>query len=315
MFTKRLSASDTSRDSARCEFTVEKLEYRLQLAGDVQAVLTSLGDLRITGTNDSNQIMVTADVAGNVLVRGMPGTGTTVNGVPQVVFMETDDARIQHNVNINLRRGDNYLEIDDVLILGDLRVRSGAGLDTIGIIDTQVGDDTSLVTGAGADLVGLVRDVFAGQLSIVTGSGADAVGFASCSETRERLMINTGSDFDIVLLEGHHYGTVSVATGASADRLVVNRIESNGNASLLVGAGDDYVLVPNTVAFLARTTLRGAAGRDGLILHPSAIFDPISTGVETVVYDATVNAAPVAVAAEMATLYVMRGGNAADLPC
>ncbi len=49
-------------------------------AGDVSAELTSKGDLKIKGSNDSNQIMVTNDGFGNIRVEGMAPTGTTVNG-------------------------------------------------------------------------------------------------------------------------------------------------------------------------------------------------------------------------------------------
>lgn len=59
-------------------------------AGNVTATLSSKGQLKINGTGDDNQIRVTNDGVGNILVVGMPSTGTTINGLAQWVFEETN---------------------------------------------------------------------------------------------------------------------------------------------------------------------------------------------------------------------------------
>ena len=67
----RLRTSET-RDELGMLWNVEQLEHRQMLAGNVSAVMTNAGTLRITGSNDSNQIVITDDGFGNVVVSEKP---------------------------------------------------------------------------------------------------------------------------------------------------------------------------------------------------------------------------------------------------
>ena len=165
-------------------------------AGDVWAELSKKGDLKITGTDEGNQIMVTNDGFGNVRVVGMPATGTTVRGGAEWTFLETDANTVAGKLEINLKNGDNYLEIDGIDVAGDLKIKLGNGDGTIGVFDADFFDDVSFKMGKGTNLVTVVNVSVGDKLSLKLGGDADGIWVASTASFFDSVKISGGQGTD-----------------------------------------------------------------------------------------------------------------------
>jgi len=283
--------------------------------GDVWAELSRNGNLKITGTDDSNQIMVTNDGFGNVRLVGMPGTGTTVRGFSEWTFYETSHNAVAGKLDINLKNGNNYVEIDDISVKGDLKIKLGAGDDTIGIFDAIFFDDVSIKLGDGNNLVGVVRVAVVDKMSVRGSSGSDVVAVAVCVGVGGKTTIKTGSGFDIVLLQGGYTGALKLDTGKGEDQLYISRYNNFRNVSINLGSDDDGIWVASTAVFPVTVKLSGANGTDTQTVAPTTIFSPKTKSVESFVEDPNTDAIADNISAAITTQYVARGGDPADVPC
>lgn len=284
-------------------------------AGDVWAELSKKGDLKITGTGDGNQIMVTNDGFGNVRVVGMPGTGTTVRGAAEFSFFETDTNTVSGRLDINLGDGNNYLEIDDINVQGDLKIKLGGGNGTIGIFDATLFDDVSLKLGNGSNLVAVSRVSIVDKLDVKGSSESDTVAIADCVASGGKSKIKTGSGDDVVLLQGSYSDSLKLDTGKGGDQLYVTRYENFDDAGIKLGSDDDGILVASTVVFSGAVKLNGAKGTDTQTLAPTTLFNAKTKGIEVFDVDATADVIPENIAAAMSAEYAARGGDPADIPC
>jgi hypothetical protein len=284
-------------------------------AGDVSAVLTGKGDLKIKGSNDSNQIIVTNNGSGNVRVAGMELSGTTVNGGSEWTFPETNSNTVPGKLDIDLGDGNNYLEIDDIKVLGDLKIKTRNGDDTIGIFDTDLFDDLSIKMGNGNNLAAIVDVTVVDKLDIKTGSGSDWIGIAVCVTNFGKAKLKTGSGSDKVLLEGTYTDKLKLDGGKGADQVFVNKHESVDDLNIKLGNDDDAIVVTSSATFAGAVKLNGGNGVDDQIEDPDAFFDPKSKSIENLIVDDAADAMPDAILAEMTVGYVGRGGDAADIAC
>jgi hypothetical protein len=209
----------------------EALEQRTLLAGDVTAFVVD-GDLVIRGSNDDNQIEISA--IGNGIditptgVKITPLEDTTINGAAETVVLSgiTDDWRI------NLRHGNNklvtptprppppprlyithvyppqrdwYPAIAPILTVpDDLIVNTGHGNDEIDVKKLVVHGDARVSLRDGSNQVFLgtetSRIAIYGDLRIKTGAGSDFIRLGAGSA--QNLNIKTGDGNDVVTVGG-----------------------------------------------------------------------------------------------------------------
>lgn len=308
---KSLACSDA--ESVGC---VEPLERRQMLAGDVTAVMTSAGTLRITGSNEANQIIITDDGFGHIDVRGKAGSGTTVNGALVHGFLNTTNGEVARDLIINMRGGDDFVEIDDIAIVRNTRLNMGSGNDTVGMFDTGTRGNLRVSLGTGDDLVGFSRTTQENNVRINGGAGVDTVGIAHCFSVNGRTNINTGSGGDAILLQGEFDKPVVVSAGSGEDFVRTNRMTVHDRVRFQLGGGDDELVVGSIWASFEPfdLTVVGGAGFDTLVKHPTAptfTERTIDAGLVNPGADLIVNDAVAAVS----LLYVFRGGDPTDLPC
>lgn len=285
-------------------------------AGNVWAELSKKGDLKITGTDDSNQIMVTNDGFGNVRVVGMPSTGTTVRGAAEWVFLETNFDTVDGKLHIDLKDGNNYVEIDDINVGGDLKIKMRDGDDTIGIFGTDLSDSISMKLGDGSNLAAIVDGTIADKLNVKSTSGSDSIAIASCVQVGGKTKIKTGSGGDRVLLEGTYLDKLKLDAGKGSDQFFFNLLSSPGNVSIKLGSENDGIVVASSAVFSGVVKLNGASGEDDVqIVHPATLFDAKTKGIERFLVDPAADAMPGAISSEMSVAYIGRGGDPADISC
>ncbi len=297
--------------------SVEPLESRLLLAGNVTAVLTNAGTLRITGSQEANQILVTADGLGNINVEGKAGTGTTINGANQQYFWTGSFHAVPQDLVINLKGADDYLEIDGIAVLRNLRVITGSGDDTVGVFGSHVQRDANFNLGSDDDLLGFSDVQMSGRLRVQGGSGNDMLGLAHCVSVMGTSSINMGSGDDVALMQGLFLNTLNVTMGAGTDAVRVNRMDYVGKVRFSMGGGDDDVVIGGLVNQDSDASMQiiGGGGYEFVILSDILAHPPKTTSVEatvsTINADSIVDDAILAIGIE----YVLRGGDPFDLPC
>jgi hypothetical protein len=293
---------------------VEPLERRQLLAGNVSAILTNAGTLRITGDSLSNQILIGSDGAGNTTVEG--SSGTTVNGVASQTFFDIDFDEIPQDLVINMRGGNDLVEIDNVNIARNLRINMAAGNDTVGIYDTVVQQDAVIRLGGGSDFAASSRTDILDDLRIVGGGGSDAVGFSECFYVVDKTVVNTGGDQDLVFLQGEFGGTTAVSTGSGSDILTANQMDIDGDLTARTGGGGDEVLIGDDwlQTFGATITIIGGGDNDGLVRQPGAPSVE-ERGIEVSLTDAGVNSVIDTFGNALQVEYGNRGGDVTQLGC
>lgn len=304
------------RRDTESSLDVEPLERRQMLAGDVSAILTNAGTLRITGTNDANQITITDDGVGHIEINGKPGTGTSVNGAVSHVFLNTINSEITRDLIINMRGGDDFVEIDDIFVARNTRMNMGTDNDTVGMFDTRVEGRLTVSLSSGDDLIGFSRTSVGGNMRITGAAGVDTVGFAHCFSANSRVNINTGTGSDAILLQGEFDEPVVVSAGTGDDLLRTNRMFVHDSVRFQLGGGNDELVVGSAWSSFApfNLTVVGGPGFDTLVEHPLApIFTmrTIEAGLSNPNADSIIDDAIAAVS----LAYVFRGGDPSDLPC
>jgi hypothetical protein len=284
-------------------------------AGDVWAELSKKGDLKITGSNEGNQIMVTNDGAGNVRVVGMPATGTTVRGGTEWTFLETDANTVAGKLDINLKKGDNYLEIDGIDVVGDLKIKLGNGDGTIGIFDADFFDDVSVKMGKGTNLAAVVNVSIGDKLSLKGSSGNDAVAIADCVTTVGKSKIKTSSGDDVFLLQGNYTGALKFDSGKDMDDLYITRFDGFDDVSIKLGGDDDGIWVASTASFFDSVKVNGAQGTDTQTVAPTTPPNAKTKSIETFLTDPATDTVCDDIATALTTEYVARGGDASDISC
>lgn len=227
--------------------TVQPLEQRQLMAGDVSVTVSEYGNLRITGDGARNGVEVWQAAPGSNtwLVRGtsLGGSATRVNGHSLVAAFPgvTNDLRIDLNGGSDKVVVRNGIVKDDVVIAGDggsdkiylskmvikddLFITSdlvgGRGSDTISLVDTVVRDRSFIKTRGGNDKVSITRSQFRDDLNLDTGSGRDKVVFNKCDV--DELFADLGSGKDKMYLYGSSFDRFDVDGGSNYDQLLVGK--------------------------------------------------------------------------------------------
>ncbi|MCA9266151.1 MAG: hypothetical protein KDA60_19965 [Planctomycetales bacterium] len=291
-----------------CPDYVESLESRVMLAGNVQAVLTSGGDLRITGDNASNHIVLGQSVNGDLAIRAL--SNTTVNGDAFITF--TGFRTVPDDLLISMRGGDDLVEIIDIQVEGSMRVNLGLGDDTLGARWLVVQDNASIVGGTGDDLISFVGTAFHRNFRLSAGAGDDAVYFADTNLVAGNTTILAGSGDDAgIFVGGTHEGRVSVNTGSGFDGLYVGTMSlpATTTTRFVLGSGDDIAALTSTSQPVAGRLI-GSGGADFVAVGPGATFGMTTASVETLqLNEPLANTTTVIVVVVMQERYVSRGGS------
>lgn len=240
-------------------FSMESLEKREMMAGDVVAAVNASGDLFIGEAighyQTANAVEVSRLVGGMIRVTGiqnLDGTVTKVNGAAFQVFSPTGD------LNVNLGAGNDKVvlasgvQFKNVTLNMD-QVGGPADADQVFVNRVNTTGKFTVRTGAGADFVAFNNSVIGNDAtdsaSINTGSGVDSVRFDNWVDFRGNAFIQTydsalENEADYVDLNtGLVRGTLSVNTGGGNDRVNVTGLTAGGNIVLNTDKGDDIVNV------------------------------------------------------------------------
>ena len=210
------------------QYSVERLENRRLLAGNVRVWVTDAGDLRVVGDRTANEIVISDhDSAGSYVVTG--GRGTTVNGEQRLVV-----DGVERRVWVNLRAGDDRVALDGVRLTDSLRVATGRGDDQVLVYQSTV-EHVQIRTSGGDD--GVFHDQLeAGHVRVRTSGGDD------------RLLAFSGS-----------VDTAEYRTGGGRDQFYLSAMTVGSEASAELGGGDDKAYV---IQFTDELAVSGGAGAD-----------------------------------------------------
>ena len=120
----------------REKLTLESLEDRTMLDGNVSAVLSRSGDLVIKGDNAANDFAV---VQTDVGFQIMGLDGTTVNGANSFEI-----TGVTRDLRIDAGRGSDVVHLFDVAVPRNLAVNGGAGDDYLSTDQTTTGGKSSV---------------------------------------------------------------------------------------------------------------------------------------------------------------------------
>jgi hypothetical protein len=302
------------------DFTgIELLESRTVLSGNVTAIFTPAGDLRITGDGEGNAIIITAPPGNLLSVSGIAGTGTTVNHFNASNFLTPTPQWVPRNLIVNLAAGDDFVQIRNLGVFGDVIVTTAAGADTVLLRDLNILDDVTVSTGTGDDLVALVHTTITDRLSISTAAGTDYVGIHQCNHVNGPTTILAGADPDLFLLAGSFGATFNANLGSGDDAVGVLQLDQIGSVQSRIdlSTGNDQIYLSAAANAIGNVKLIGSGSADYLGCHPTAFWLlQIHPSLEQVVWsDPTVDPTLLYYGLSFITIYQSRGGNPADLSC
>lgn len=248
------SRSTRSRKPA----SYQSLEDRRLLAGDV-TVFQSEDIAYLRGDRADNQVEITANDDGQVVIRGLEDT--TINGESEFV-LESENSTIGR-LGIHMGPGNDLLSVEGIDIERRAIVRGGTGDDAIGFTNASTGSDLIVNSWGGDDAVSLDNVDIGGRLVAYTGNGADTLGIDNTT-IEGRTLIGTGDGQDRVALRGTvHNSQMFAFTGSDNDFLSMDNVTTNRFSAIVSGFGDDDVVVTDST-FNANVFATGFFGTDNL---------------------------------------------------
>ncbi len=233
--------------------SIESLESRKMLAGDVDVFLNSAGDVRIIGDNAANQVGVYRTPTNLLLVQGQNGTTITHNGITSnMLFLDAMNStgEVRRNVTVDLNDGFDYLDIDGVNIAGNLRVQMDGGQDAFDFRNSIVSKNATINGGGGldGDEINMQASSVIGNLRINMGAGTSPGGFGVEATTLNQVYV--GRNLSIVGSANHQTiqaanliveGNTRMNTGSGSDYVRLENSYLAGRLNVVAGSGNDYV--------------------------------------------------------------------------
>ncbi len=161
----------------RRQLTLEPLEQRILLSGNVDAFVTGSGDLRLAGDDLPNQVQVDQIGLETGEVRITPLDGTEVNGGATPVVLDG----FRGSIRAFMEGGDDEVDIQDMLIPGGVRFDGGDGNNLLAFADTDVGDDVEVKSGEGGLTASAANSNFARNFDVRAFLGLLYMQFATCT--------------------------------------------------------------------------------------------------------------------------------------
>ena len=195
----------------------ERLDARLLLAGDVQAIVDR-GSLRLFGDALDNEVTIGLNDAGDLVVTGQ--SDTTINGDTAPFVAVSGSNIVPRNLSVRMDAGNDVVRLRDALVARELRIGLGSGDDVLEVNGVSV---------LGASRVRL-------------GRGNDLATLANATATNPwRLQGQQGND-TLVVGDATLSGRTLWGLGAGQDRLLVSgNAAIDGHGIVRSGAGDDFV--------------------------------------------------------------------------
>jgi Ca2+-binding RTX toxin-like protein len=268
-WSRKRSSTRTAR-RANSLFMVESLEDRLLMS--VTAVFApGAGILTVTGDNQNNNVVVSRDAAGSLLVNGGAvkingGTSTVANtSLIQIFGQGGDDAITLNEANGALPKSNIFGGAGNDTLTG------GSGAD---MLFGQSGNDTLLGKGGGDFLFG------GADQDVLTGGDADDQVFGESGN--DRIVWNPGDDTDLneggdgvdtIEVNGGN-GAETFTTFANGTRVRFDRTDPApfsldiGTSEKLVlnaNGGNDTASAGNGLAALIQITMDGGTGDDTIL--------------------------------------------------
>ncbi len=248
--------------------TVECLEVRTLLAGNVLAVVDSGGDLMLTGDAQSNSVDVVV-INGDLVVRGRDST--TVNGVNTPFVASAASTTLTDDLFVQLGRGNDVLFLEGITIAGRASVTSRGGNDSIGFDDTTIGTDLSIRTSRGDDVINLDGVTINRDLMIRSGRNSDTIRIAN-TNIADDVSIITGRHNDAVVLDTVTVGDdVWVNTGHGDDDFVAMNSSIGDRLRARTRAGNDFVMIDGTTVGGA-ASVRTQRNHDLVVIENASQF-------------------------------------------
>lgn len=263
------------RHSNRSILNLDRLESRETPAGNITALYhaptrtLTLNASDLPGALDQ-QLVITGIGENAVSVRGLDGTGTTINrGGGSVEYTNVE------NIFIKLYRGNDYLIANNVQITGKLTVDSGGGDDLVEIgsdpdsdsrfgslfVDGGDGDDELRMHNGNHSVLGDVQIVGGrGDTTIILGDQEDD------TTTLGQLSYSAGGGFSKIIIEGREFrvrGPVKLHAGAGKiDTTIAPSDEATIDGRLIItsGRGEDLLQIGSGGA--------GSFSFGGLVVQP-----------------------------------------------
>ena len=307
--------SDFEHPTGRIEFQLESLESREMMAGNVRAVLTGGGDLRVTGDGQNNVVQISTVIPGFVTISG--DNGTTINGDAFVNISLAEFAgSLADDVIVNLRGGDDRVivgELGFTTSIGDqLVITGGGGDDNVGLYQV-LADDVKVFAGGGNDLVGITNSSIVSTMTVSGAGGNDAVYF-ECSFVSDFARINTGSGEDGVFFASSA-NRVDIRTGGGNDLITLgNTLLGVADGRFYLGGGDDVIAASDTATYTLNPVV-GGGGFDTVLLSFATGFQDAQLNTEANIITNDANTTTIVAAIAFQAEWVNRGGSGLLFTC
>ncbi len=269
------SAKNINREKASAGPTLEGLEARQLLSGNVVASVTA-GNLIILGDAADNTIVLDQAglSAGQVRISGVSGTAINSQVTPVVINGVTGRVKIAMGDGVDKVAMNNLSLPGNLLVKGQQRltltnVHVGQLLNISSenntrLTDTTVGTDLTILSASGGGNVALQAVNVQGNTRIVGGIASDTFTIDD-SNFQGSVGLQTLLGNDIVQIEGHgdamgspteFHGPVSVLLGANRDILQLGVTGQAGNHAVFArsvnldgGVGFDTLAKANNTVF------------------------------------------------------------------
>ena len=271
-----------------CALQFEQLEDRFALAGNVLAALSASGDLSLRGDSSINDISLSTDALGRVVIEGTAGSNTTVTlngqtnthaildlsgilgGSLRNVSINSGTALTvpgsQEHIDLGLSGADR-IAVDGLNITGKLSI-SGSGAGVVTLADSTVGGKTDIRFGTGVSSLDAATQLKIGSVIHLAGSTLGVSGAA-----RSDVNVVTSSTRDTVSIDLVIAGRdVNISTGADADTISLGlgaSVTVGGRLNVNAGLGDDVVSLDG-LDVAGRTSLDVGSGNDSLTVVAAA---------------------------------------------
>lgn len=199
----------------------EPLENRLPMAGNVSVALEG-SLLNVFGDNLANEVTITQNAVGTIVVRGL--NNTRINGLPQVTLPNV----ALNALDVRLEGGNDRVTITNLRAANDVNIDLGAGNDTARVAGSTIGANFSALGSQGVDNVTLTGGSIGGDAFIDLGLDR---GVASISS------LNIGFNLDVI-------------TDLANDQVTLNGVTAGGAVTLDSKAGADSISITGLNAFL-----------------------------------------------------------------
>ncbi|MBC7817520.1 MAG: hypothetical protein IAG10_11565 [Planctomycetaceae bacterium] len=255
---------------------IQSLEPRTLPAGTVNIVVTTNGDVTVTGDNNDVAVDVTAN---QVSVTGNERTKVKFNGQvfragETVVIDEFDDATLLGSLNVDMKDGDDNIKValDSVMleIARNLTVNLGDGddslrVESLGETKLTVNGDVKLLGGDGADAIIVLGSITSPEivlnktLTVDLGAGVDLFGLGRDHALSEGLGFPDDSEFPDADPVFFDFG---IFTGDGIGNFTVK-----GDVKILGGEGVDAIGLSNGGNVMFQKNLEITTGADADFLE------------------------------------------------